>query len=612
MTLPGLPAARPLDASFELLAPRAESHGLPLATRREHIHVLGRAAPDARVSVGGEPASVFATGIFVRDRVPLALGSNRIVIVSERGGERTEQALEIERQAPPAPLPWPDNTLWLDGSSVEPAEPRLLAPGEPLELNLRATAGQRVEARLPGRTDWVALAELRTSPGRYRGWLQWPLATHADVAAAPLQLRVSSLSLPTRGPRARWTRPIVALSPAAVGLWAADAGRIVRVLDNTSSTGPAFPVALLHGNHEVRLGGPNLAEAWPGTLLRVVARQRARLRVLLASGQEAWIDERATEPAVGGTRLAQPVFTNFSVDAAGEGDLIALPTGATPLPSLVRVAPQADGRDGLVLELWGAHYAQTWISHRAGRRIVDEVSVVPAGPDRIRLNVALKPGQRLWGWRVEHGGAGLRLFVRAAPALAAPPASPLAGLKVAVEAGHGSADNLGAVGATGVPEKDINRWTAEALASELQAAGADVLVIREGDSNPPLAERARRVTAAKAHLFVSIHANAADTGNGYLRVSGTSVYYKHDTGRRFAAVVQARLLADTGLADFGLVGNFNYTPIRLATWAPALLVEQAFISHPGDEARLLDPAFRALMARSIRLGLEQALRSVLT
>jgi N-acetylmuramoyl-L-alanine amidase len=68
------------------------------------------------------------------------------------------------------------------------------------------------------------------------------------------------------------------------------------------------------------------------------------------------------------------------------------------------------------------------------------------------------------------------------------------------------------------------------------------------------------------------------------------------------------MLAMTGLDDFGLVGNFNYTPLRLVTAMPAILVEQAFLSHPGDEAKLLDPAFRAVMARAVRQGIEDFLR----
>jgi N-acetylmuramoyl-L-alanine amidase len=106
---------------------------------------------------------------------------------------------------------------------------------------------------------------------------------------------------------------------------------------------------------------------------------------------------------------------------------------------------------------------------------------------------------------------------------------PLAGLRVALEPGHGGPTNLGAVGATGVPEKDINRWTADALQAELQAAGAQVVMVREGDDNPSPRERARRVLDSDAQLFVSVHANATDTSGGFLRVAGTSTFYKHAT-----------------------------------------------------------------------------------
>ena len=72
--------------------------------------------------------------------------------------------------------------------------------------------------------------------------------------------------------------------------------------------------------------------------------------------------------------------------------------------------------------------------------------------------------------------------------------------------------------------------------------------------------------------------------------------------------MQRRLLKQTGLHDFGLVGNFNCAPTRRLTWMPPVRVERAFLSHPGAEARLLEPAFRALIAKAVRLGLEDFLR----
>ena len=50
---------------------------------------------------------------------------------------------------------------------------------------------------------------------------------------------------------------------------------------------------------------------------------------------------------------------------------------------------------------------------------------------------------------------------------------------------------------------------------------------------------------------------------------------KDDPAQRdLAAAVHRRMLEHTGLEDFGLVGAFNYHPIRRLTWMPAILVEQ--------------------------------------
>jgi len=572
--------------TLDLLAPSDPRAGTP----REFVNVLGRTAPGSTVRVGGEAVTVYATGVFVRDRVPLALGPNSIRIeATSATGQTLERLLEIERSAPPPPVAWPDDRLWLDGSSLRPAEALRVAPGEPVEVAVRATSGQQLQARLPGQ-DWQALVE--HTPGNYRALLRFE--GPGDVEPAPVELRLDGAALP----RSVRPRNVLALSFGSVGAWRADPQRLVVAGPDGAD--------LLHGLHEVRLGGPHLAELAPGTLLQVVGQRGDRLRVQLSPDTTAWVAERSVQAAPAGSLRPYAVFTSVSVAGGAEGDTVTLALPPSQ-PYSVRAVAIPGGGQMLQVDLWGAHEAATWITHRASTRLVREVRVEQTGPERMRVHIELGAG-RLWGWRSERVGGILRITVRPPP-LRAAAGSPLAGLRVALEAGHGSADNLGAVGATGVPEKDINRWTALALQTELEAAGATVVQVREGDDNPPLRERARRVTASDAQLFISVHANSADTSLGYLRAAGTSTYYKHPTGRDLAAAVQTRLLEMTGLPDFGLIGAFNYAPIRLVTWMPSILVEQAFVSHPGEEARLLDPDFRALMARAVRMGIEDHLRA---
>ena len=44
------------------------------STSRDVVHILGRTSLDAKVTVGGEAARLFSTGVFVRDNVPVQMG----------------------------------------------------------------------------------------------------------------------------------------------------------------------------------------------------------------------------------------------------------------------------------------------------------------------------------------------------------------------------------------------------------------------------------------------------------------------------------------------------------------------------------------------------------
>ncbi len=429
----------------------------------------------------------------------------------------------------------------------------------------------------------------------------------------PLVMGVNTLSIDVTLPSGQQQRSSVQVerlqptTSVATGATAQASAPIVTDLQALFVTGPGG-AELTWGVHEVRLGGPNLTELPAGVLLRATGQQGDMVRVLLGS-TEAWTPVRSLQTVAPGTTMPRPVFTNLSVagvagtaGSSNPADVVTIPWSAS-LPSSVRSAVTPEGWPFIEVDLYGTHNAATWITHRASAQTVREASVEQVAPQHVRVRITLQQA-RLWGWRVERDTHTLRVFVQAPPALPLGAASPLQGLRIAIEAGHGGPTNLGAVGATGVPEKDINRWTVDALKTELEGVGASVLLVRVGDENPNLRERAERVNSSDAQIFVSMHANAADTSNGFLRAAGTSTYYKHSHSRALAVAIQRRLLSETTLPDFGVVGSFNYAPIRLVSQVPAVLVEQAFMSHPGEEAMLLDPAFRARLARAVRLGLE--------
>jgi len=566
------------------------------STTREFVNVIGRTSRNATVQVAGVAASVFPTGIFVRDRVPLAMGKNTIRIEARLPGGAPEiREIEVERTLPPAAETPPTDHLYIDAKSIQPQAALRVMPGEPIEVSLRATPGMMVDARLP-KGQWLRLDEQTDGAsgqptGTYSGYVAF--SERDDTTAAPVQLRLKAAP----GRKVSGTRTLDAKSPGTVAVWNPDRVRLfVSAPDGADLT---------WGLHEVRLGGPNLAELRGGTVLRVTGQRGDAYRVRLASDTEGWVATRLVAPAPAGTQMPYLIFTSLSVSGDTTGDTVVIPY-TSPVPYAVRSAEGTDGRAAIDVDIYGAHNAATWITQRATASVVRDTVVEQVAVGHLRVRITLNDRQ-LWGYKVEQTRTALRLTIRRPPARSGTALSPLQGLTIALEPGHGGESNVGARGPTGSLEKDVNRATVETLKVELERVGARVVVVRPGDENPNLADRARRATEADAHLYISMHANSADTQSGYLRVSGTSTYYKHAFCRELSTAIHHRLLRETGLADFGNVGAFNYTPIRLVTWMPSMLVEQAFMSNPSDESLMLDPAFRARTALAVRLGIEDFL-----
>jgi N-acetylmuramoyl-L-alanine amidase len=177
-------------------------------------------------------------------------------------------------------------------------------------------------------------------------------------------------------------------------------------------------------------------------------------------------------------------------------------------------------------------------------------------------------------------------------------ARPLTGLKIAIEAGHGGT-GTGAIGLSGLVEKEINLDLSFRLGELCKSMGAEVVQVRDSDRDMTLTEKRNIAIESGAHMLISIHANAG--GRGYLSVAGTSTYWHNPFWEPLAQTVYDRLL-ETGLPEFGVVGSFNYTVTR-ASQLPAVLVEQAFMTHAEDEEKLADPEFRQQMAQKIYEGI---------
>ncbi|MBM3245994.1 MAG: hypothetical protein FJZ13_01550 [Candidatus Omnitrophica bacterium] len=214
--------------------------------------------------------------------------------------------------------------------------------------------------------------------------------------------------------------------------------------------------------------------------------------------------------------------------------------------------------------------------------------------------------------------------------------------KVVIDAGHGGTDP-GAIGMTGVREKDITLDISKRLSSSARSAGLEVVMTRSADRFIPLSSRVDIANRSRADLFLSIHANA----NRVRSLKGFEVYYISpaidDSSRALSAARDAapdldnNCFAGNSLNLRATLWDMFYTASRAESIAlgkaicraidrnldtrilgikaarfyvlkgvrmPAVLVEIGFLSNYDEERMLKNSYYRQKIVESIMAGIK--------
>ena len=244
----------------------------------------------------------------------------------------------------------------------------------------------------------------------------------------------------------------------------------------------------------------------------------------------------------------------------------------------------------------------------------------------------------------------------APPLRSAPPTTATASrtdriIIVALDPGHGGEDP-GAIGPAGTREKDIVLQVAHRLRERINAASVNgspmrAFLTRDADFFVPLGVRVQKARRVQADLFISIHADAFTTP----AASGASVFALSQSGASSSAArwmankenqadkvgglnvgehevqVQRALLdmsttaqindsLKLGSAMLGEIRNIgarlHKASVEQAGFAvlkapdiPSVLVETAFISNPGEEAKLRSSQYQEDLADALMRGIQR-------
>jgi N-acetylmuramoyl-L-alanine amidase len=262
---------------------------------------------------------------------------------------------------------------------------------------------------------------------------------------------------------------------------------------------------------------------------------------------------------------------------------------------------ESDDQNTAVVRLFYATGHTNIVSFDGGTDFVDQVRWRQEESGVVAVTVRLKPGRKLWGWNARYdSSSSLRLDLRRPPRVNR--RRPLEGLKVMLDPGH-MPSAPGAIGPLGTKEMDANYAIAQAAAALLKREGAIPLLTRGTTTDEvSLVDRPKQAVERGADVFVSIHNNALPDGSSpFAKPRGFTVFYYHPHSLALGRAVHEAYAAAAPVPDEGLQWD-NLLVARLSAM-PAILVENAYIIFPEQEALLNEPSFREKLARALVSGL---------
>lgn len=191
---------------------------------------------------------------------------------------------------------------------------------------------------------------------------------------------------------------------------------------------------------------------------------------------------------------------------------------------------------------------------------------------------------------------------------------------IVLDAGHGGLDS-GAVGKSGLLEKDVNLSVVKKLASMLKMSGFEVVLTRnedisiydpgvEGIRNQKLSDMDNRLEIVQKYpdsIFLCIHQNNY-TDPQYF---GGQMFYNNNNpdNRTLAQIMQNRFatLQPGNDREIKLSGEELF--LLKSNPNPSLLIECGFLSNPKEEALLATDEYRQQTAFTIYCGLIEFLEA---
>lgn len=265
--------------------------------------------------------------------------------------------------------------------------------------------------------------------------------------------------------------------------------------------------------------------------------------------------------------------------------------------------------DKIVLTLWYANGSEALVYQ--DNPVFSSINVANNGTDnKVVYEFILKDDAALNGHYVEfktNGDDNYMIFgVKNLPYLN----GSLAGATVVLDAGHGGSDPgaLGAAGAWGLTEAQINLVITNYAKDYLESKGATVISLRTDDTYYTLQSRLVSILDAKPDLSISIHTNSNATSLDYSSISGFNTYYTYEVGNDAKTLITKAVTNYMDMAyNAPILSNLALTRQECTS---AILIEHGYMSNPEDYELMLTSEYQIAMGEAIGMAVEDYLLAV--
>lgn len=531
--------------------------------------IIGSVDPRCKLQINNEDIMVYPSGSFVKV-VPLEFGANHFTFTTILGEDKVVSKYTIHRSLAAKSLPkYPVKIL---KSTILPKTDLVYKAGDVVTVELQGATGHYAYFKV-GKEN-IPMRELSITEagkqGVYRGFYKILPGDKFDHSSVSVYLDDGKIKVSEKA------KGTVTFIPA-------DDNVLVRCLADKT---------IIRATPD----GDRLPPLLKDTVLTINGSDGDFYRVSLTKDKNAWVSKKDVDLLSASVVPPQSDLSDLNVYSDKDNIYMSFPM-EYKLPVIVE--QQAPNK--IRIDIYGSNNNFSMDEYKD--EDIKSLKIIEPQDKKLSLMLEMK-NKQMWGYDYYFKNDEFILRMPKKPVINTN--CPLQDIVIAVDPGHGG-DEKGAIGPTGVCEKDINLAICAYLGQELSDAGAKVLLTRASDVKTDLYFRPEAAKLNGAMLLLSIHSNALPDGLDPYTKHGTGTYYFQPQAKPLAEAIQASLLLDTGLVDDGV--NKRSFVLTRSTIPVSVLVECAYMINPSEYEMLIDPVYQKKFAAAIKKGVENFLKN---